>query len=122
MRQLNRWVRSLHGGRNELDASTVQLMRTDTTTYNPQYGLGTLHVENLGYGHNGATHGNLSLMLYDPESAVSVIVFLPLWDLSEGLESFLKVFNVLDCAGWRAHEVFGLDGQPDTATCPDRRP
>jgi D-alanyl-D-alanine carboxypeptidase len=118
MRELNRWVRSVHAARNVLSPDTVALMHDDLSPGNPEYGLGTIRVENLGFGHNGATLGNLSLMLYDPATDVSVIVLLPLWDLSEGTTSFLKVFNVLECAGWAARQALGYTGKPATASCP----
>ncbi|WP_162241830.1 serine hydrolase [Pseudorhodoferax sp. Leaf267] len=118
MRALNRWVRTVQTGRNVLSAETVATMRDDLSPGNPAYGLGTLRVENLGFGHNGATLGNLSLMLYDPAQNVSVVVYIPLWDLSDGRTSFLKVFNALECAGWRAREAFGYPGRPASAVCP----
>ena len=118
MRDLNRWVRSIHGARNVLSRETVALMQTDVSPGNPGYGLGTIRLENLGYGHNGATVGNLSLMMHDPTLDVSVVVMLPMWDLSEGSTSFLKVFNTLDCAGWIAREVLGYPGRPASASCP----
>lgn len=118
MRELNRWVRSLHSGRNVLKPAIVGLMHDDVSSANPTYALGTFKVQNLGYGHNGATLGNLSEMLYDPETGVSVVVYLPLWDLTEGATSFLKVFNALNCTGWIAREALGYSGRPATATCP----
>lgn len=119
MRQLNTWVRTLHSGRHVLSAQTLALMHDDSSAGNPAYALGTIRFENLGFGHNGATHGNLSQMVYDPAQQVSVIVYLPLWDLRDGLTSFLKTFDVLNCAGWRARAALGYPGKPASATCAD---
>lgn len=118
MRELARWVRSVQSGRNALSPGTVATMRNDTAPGNPDYALGTIRVENLGYGHNGATLGNLSLMLHDPVLDVSVVVMVPMWDLSDGRTSFLKVFNTLTCTGWAAREALGYPGRPASASCP----
>lgn len=117
MRQLERWVRSVHGGENALSPETVALMHEDRSTGNPDYGLGTFEVENLGFGHNGATLGNLSQMLYDPATGVSVVVYLPLWDLTRGQDSFMNTFRALSCTGWRAREALGYSGRPSSAEC-----
>ena len=118
LRMLNRWVRSLFDGDSALTPASVALMKHDTSTANPQYALGTFRVENLGYGHNGATNGTLSQMTYDPDTQVSVVVLLPMWDLSDGDESFVKVFNMLNCASWDARRARGYPGRPVTASCP----
>jgi D-alanyl-D-alanine carboxypeptidase len=118
LRILNRWVRSLFGGDNALTPASVALMKHDTSAANPHYALGTFRVENLGYGHNGATNGTLSQMAYDLDRQVSVVVLLPMWDLSEGEASFLKVFNTLNCASWDAREALGYSGRPASANCP----
>lgn len=118
MRLLNRWVRSVHSGQNVLSPATVKLMHDDVSAANPTYALGTFRTENLGYGHNGATLGNLSQMMYDPETQISVVVYVPMWDLREGSTSFLKVFDMLNCTGWVAREALGYAGRPASANCP----
>jgi len=82
MTMLSDYIRSLMKGDNVLYASSAELMRTNkgpATTSG--YGLGCSNFPGIGYGHNGATEGYLSLMAYDPASDVSVIVLLPFWDL-----------------------------------------
>lgn len=82
MVMLTDYIRSLMKGENVLYASSAELMRTNkgpATTSG--YGLGCSNFQGIGYGHNGATEGYLSLMAYDPKSDVSVIVLLPFWDL-----------------------------------------
>ena len=93
MRQLSTWVRTVQSGRHGLSAQTLALMRDDGAAANPAFGLGTMRFENLGFGHTGATLGNLSLMAYDPAQQVSVVVYLPLWDLRDGLTSFQKTYD-----------------------------
>ena len=118
LRQLNRWVRSVFGGTNVLSTDAVNRMKSDGSATRPDYALGTFRVENLGYGHNGATHGTLSQMVHDPERQVSVVVMLPMWDLSEGVDSFMKVYSALNCTSWDARQALGHPGRPAAATCP----
>jgi D-alanyl-D-alanine carboxypeptidase len=82
MAMLSEYIRTLMKGENVLYASSAELMRTNTGTATTNgYGLGCSYFQGIGYGHNGATEGYLSMMAYDPKSDVSVIVLLPFWDL-----------------------------------------
>ncbi len=60
----------------------------------------------------------MSFMAYDPQTDVSVIVLLPMWDESQGLDSFYQSYNTLYCNGWAARELLGYPGRPDYAACP----
>lgn len=82
MLMLSQYIRSIMKGENVLYASSAELMRTNTGSKTTNgYGLGCSYFQGIGYGHNGATEGYLSMMAYDPKSDVSVIVLLPFWDL-----------------------------------------
>lgn len=117
MLALNQWVRTLYQGQNVLDLENADLMMMDTTSANPNYGLGTTHVPNLGYGHSGARVGYLAQATYDPELEVSVVVMMPMWD--ESSESgWTNTLSTLNCAGWKARAVFGYPSKPDDQTCP----
>lgn len=113
MAGLNTYIRSLMRGENVLSPSTVQLMQTDirVTPTNTNYGLGCIRFNNLGYGHNGAIGGYLSLMAYDPATQVSVVAMLPLWDLSigkgEDSVSFLACFQHMYYAAYAAKGALG---------------
>jgi len=109
---LNTYIRSLMKGANVLNASTVNLMKTDISPGSTVYGLGCSYFANLGYGHNGATHGYLSLMVYDPTIDVSLIVLLPVWDLTNGMTSFMECFNAVSGAGYAARTALGYSGKP----------
>lgn len=111
MRQINKYIRTLMKGANVLTADNVALMLTDIAPGKADYSLGCIHVENLGVGHNGATHGYLSLMLYDPGYDVSVVVMMPMWDESK-VDFFMNCFNTLNYAGWAAREALGYPGKP----------
>jgi len=110
---LHTYIRTLMQGENVLSPTTVQLMQTDVSVANPDYGLGCLNKENIGYGHNGARIGNLSFMAYDPDDDVSIAVSLPLWDLTEGMDSFLKCFSAMYDAAYAARQELGYPGKPE---------
>jgi len=113
MSQVNRYIRSLMRGQNVLQEETVYLMQHDVSESNPSYALGCSYRKNLGYGHNGARVGNFSLMAYNPDTEVSVVVYLPLWDLSNGNESLMECFNAIYDAAYAALETLGYPGKPD---------
>ena len=77
-----RWVKRLITGEAGLNAVSVQAMKTATPqSGTSNYGLGIFYTAGLGYGHNGAVSGYLSQMLYDPDSAVTTIVYFNVWDV-----------------------------------------
>jgi D-alanyl-D-alanine carboxypeptidase len=94
-------------GDNVLYASSAELMRTNkgAATTNG-YGLGCSNFQGIGYGHNGATEGYLSMMAYDPKSDVSVIVLLPFWDLSS-TSKFERCLNTLNTTAIEAKRTLG---------------
>ncbi|UFH57238.1 serine hydrolase [Spirosoma sp. KNUC1025] len=107
MAALNTYLRSLMKSQNVLMPQTVKVMQTDD--------LGGFFVKNLGYGKNGARIGNLSLMMYDPLTDVSVVTYLPLWDYTQGPEgatSFLKCFHAITDAAYAARTALGYPGKP----------
>lgn len=107
MAGLNTFVRTLMRGENVLQAQTVKLMQTDVSVKNSKYGLGAEWFNNLGYGHNGAIAGYLSVMTYDPGTDVSVIALLPLWDFSKGIDSFDTCFFHMYYAAYAAKGALG---------------
>lgn len=107
MAGLNTYIRTLMRSENVLQSSTVKLMQTDVSVGNPKYGLGAEWFDNVGYGHNGAIAGYLSLMTYDPATDVSVIALLPLWDFSKGEASFDTCFFHMYYAAYAAKGALG---------------
>ncbi|RAJ93272.1 D-alanyl-D-alanine carboxypeptidase [Larkinella arboricola] len=115
MASLNTYVRSLMRGENVLQPQTVKLLQTDVSVARPTYGLGTSLFPNLGYGHNGAIAGYLTLMVYDPITEVSLVAMLPFWDLTQGVQgdtSFGKCFNAMYNAAYAARAALGYPGKP----------
>jgi D-alanyl-D-alanine carboxypeptidase len=113
MEHLNKYIRTLMKGENILSKETVQMMQhTPGPEAGNPYSLGCTLFPNLGYGHNGATNGYLNLVCYDPLTDVSIVVMLPLWDLSRGNASFINCIKAMSEAGWAAREVLGYPGKP----------
>ncbi|ASK31684.1 hypothetical protein CEY12_16885 [Chryseobacterium sp. T16E-39] len=105
MVMLSDYIRSIMKGQNVLNASSVEQMKTSkgpATTSG--YGLGCSYVPGVGYGHNGATEGYLSTMLYDPETDVSVVVLLPFWDL-RNMDNFTKCLSTLNTTALEAKKA-----------------
>ena len=62
------------------NAASVEAMKTLTSQSGGNYGLGIIYSSGLGYGHNGAHNGYLSLMVYDPSVDVTTILYFNVWD------------------------------------------
>lgn len=75
-----RWVRRLMRGEAGPNAASVEAMKTMTPQSGTKYGLGIFYISGLGYGHNGAHNGYLSLMVYDPSVDVTTILYFNVWD------------------------------------------
>ena len=112
MDDLNNFIRSLMKGNNVLEPATVSIMQNDVSSNNSDYALGCTYRENFGYGHNGAKIGYLDVMAYDPETDVSLVVMLPLWDLRNDMQSFGICFNAIYDAGYAARSALGYPGKP----------
>ncbi|KMQ68121.1 hypothetical protein ACM39_09710 [Chryseobacterium sp. FH2] len=107
MEMLTDYIRTLMKGENVLAYSTIQQMKNSkgaATTNN--YALGCSYFPGIGYGHNGATEGYLSLMTYDPDTDVSIIVLFPFWDLRSEV-NFNKCIETLNITGLEAKKALG---------------
>ena len=112
MEQLNLRIRTLMKGQNILKPATVELMKNDISPGTDNYALGCTYTRNLGYGHNGARIGYLSVMAYDPLTDVSVVSMINLIDLRKGTESFVKCYQSMYDAAYAAREALGYPGKP----------
>jgi len=111
---LNKYVRTLMTGNNILNTSTVTLMQTDyspDTSGHSNYALGCITTPNLGFGHNGEIRGYLSIMAYDPEHDVSIIVLMNVMDYINH-EDYITNFKGMYSAAWKAREILGYPGNP----------
>ncbi len=75
--ELALWLSLLLSGRAGLAPGTVALMTdiSPTGEMHVWYGLGITYTEGLGYGHNGAHAGYMTVARYDPDEEVTVVVF-----------------------------------------------
>lgn len=108
MSNLNTYIRTLMKGENVLSLASVEMMKHDVSTASPTYGLGCFYTENLGYGHNGARVGNLSLMMYDPELDISLITYISAIDDVD----FLKTYYAITDVAYAVREAMGYPGKP----------
>lgn len=111
MKDLATYIRSLMKAESVLNAQSVELMKNKkgpaTTLADNNYALGCFHLENVGYGHNGATEGYLSLMMHDPQTDVTTIVLLPFWDLRNGGQHFKECMLAMNKAGVESKKILG---------------
>ena len=74
---LCKWVRLLYSGQAGVNSGLVAQMTDIKPTGEEHivYGLGTEYVDGLGFGHNGAYAGYLTVMRYDKENDVAIVIF-----------------------------------------------
>jgi len=109
--EMNTYIRTLMTGQNVLEPATVTLMQTDVSPGNPGYGLGCTHTTNIGYGHNGCIRGYFTIMAYDPDHDLSMIVLMPTVDMTTEAIFYTSFMGMYDAA-WKAREVLGYPGKP----------
>ncbi len=108
MKNLNTYIRTLMKGENVLTTASVEMMKHDVSTASPTYGLGCFYNENLGYGHNGARVGNMTLMMYDPELDISLITYISAIDEVDFLITYFAITDV----AYAVREAMGYPGKP----------
>lgn len=108
MRNLNTYIRTLMKGENMLSPASIEMMKNEVSTANPTYALGCTFKENLGYGHNGARIGNLSLMVYDPEYDISIVSYISAFDLDNFMATFYAIYDV----AYATRATLGYPGKP----------
>jgi D-alanyl-D-alanine carboxypeptidase len=101
------WVRSLIRGEAGISKEFVDMMKCKPEEGTSScYGMGILFFEGLGYGHNGAHEGYMSLMLYNPDDDVALVVFFGVLD-GDHLDNQLHFINEV---GSEARKVLGYQG------------
>ncbi len=83
-------------------------MKNDVSAAEPNYGLGCFYKENLGYGHNGARIGNLSLMVYDPVYDISIVSYISAIDIN----NFMATYYAINDVAYAVRETLGYPGSP----------
>ncbi|MFK5855581.1 MAG: serine hydrolase domain-containing protein [Bacteroidota bacterium] len=113
-KDLNTYIRALMTGNNVLDSETVTLMQTDyspDTSGHSNYALGCINITNIGFGHNGEIRGYLSIMAYDPQYDVSIIVLMNAVDYVNHDDYITNLKGMYEGA-WKAREILGYPGKP----------
>ena len=98
------WVRSLIRGEAGVNKEYIDMMKCQPEEGTSScYGMGILCIKGLGYGHNGGTEGYISLMLYDPNVDVALVVF---FGVSNG-DHVIEQFHFINEVGSEARKVLG---------------
>lgn len=88
---LSLFIKKLLTGKGVLNHYTVNTLMMNCLPQGSNsaggYGCGLEYMNNLGYGHNGATAGYLSYMIYDPELDLTIVVYTNAWDMTNNMES-----------------------------------
>ena len=108
--ELASFLRRLLKGEGPLSLHTVNgIMMNYISTSNVGvggYGCGLSYTNNLGYGHTGAHEGYLSLMVYDPDNDISIVLFTNVWNLNDGMESLIdQLNNMLESTAYKAKTI-----------------
>ncbi|PIS18981.1 MAG: hypothetical protein COW19_10930 [Zetaproteobacteria bacterium CG12_big_fil_rev_8_21_14_0_65_55_1124] len=101
---LARWVKLLVTGHSGVTKPYADMMLACGRQGKDCYGLGVFYRKNLGYGHNGAHQGYLSLMLYNPDDDVALIVFSTIVDSDHLKDEMTVQMRVAS----RARQILGF--------------
>ena len=74
------WVKRLLTGNAGISPVGVNMMKTLSAASGYTCGLGITYEKGLGYGKDGAHNGFLSLMLYDPDDDVTMVIYFNILD------------------------------------------
>ncbi len=90
------WAKLLYSAKAGINQTYVDLMKEVTPTGEEHgfYGLGTTYTEGLGYGHNGAHIGYLTVMRYDPATEVTVVMFVSVLDADDTYQEIYFMYNL----------------------------
>jgi len=93
---LANWARLLYTGQAGINQEMAAMMMDvhDTGEQHGNYGLGCTYTEGLGYGHNGAHVGYMTLVRYNPDNGVAVAVFCSVLDVAN-LQGQQDVINAV---------------------------
>ncbi len=111
---LSRWIKLLLSGEAGLDTEVVQEMMNvqPTGEHHVWYGLGITYTSGLGFGHNGAHIGYMTILRYDPADSVTVVMMASFL----APEYFQRQGDMLIELALKAKEACGYD------VCRDEQP
>ena len=79
------WFKNNMIGNGALSLNTIQKFYS-----NSEYTFGTENIGSLGVGHSGARAGNLCFVIYNKATDVSIVGYLPFWDLTDEKNSLIN--------------------------------
>lgn len=91
------WLLKWQKGQAGLNLDTVLAMRQSSEPGH-FYGLGTYYIDGLGYGHDGALAGYLTLMFYDPSCDYGFVILCNVWSYRSEEQFFSQMRAVYDIA------------------------
>jgi D-alanyl-D-alanine carboxypeptidase len=102
---LAKWAELLYSAKAGLNQTYVDQMKDVKPTGEEHvlYGLGTTYTDGLGYGHNGAHIGYLTVMRYDPTTNVTVVIFVSVLNADDPLGELNLMYDV----GLSAKQLMG---------------
>jgi len=86
------WFRANMKGNGVLKLNTLQLISTPFVPdfSGSEYTFGTQIIGNLGIGHAGDRVGNSCFIAYDKATDISILGYIPFWDLTDGQNSLVN--------------------------------
>lgn len=92
LKAVHDWVRKTLKAQGALTTQTIQLMNTPfVPDYSgEQYTFGYQDFGSIGRGHSGARAGNLCIAAYNPANDVSVLGYLPFWDIRDDINTVIN--------------------------------
>jgi len=99
------WGALLLSGNAGLNQDQVDLMTQYKATgdNHKYYGLGCIYTPGLGYGHNGGIEGTLTVLRYNPDDKVTVLIFSSVFNNND----FWGQGKFLYKVGFAARDVLG---------------
>lgn len=83
---ITRWMKLLLTGNAGVDMTNVDLMKQYIPTGGGGtggYGLGISYMPGLGFGHNGAHESYLTILTYNPDNGLTILVGCNFWDFPD---------------------------------------
>ncbi|MDT3738389.1 MAG: serine hydrolase domain-containing protein [Candidatus Kapabacteria bacterium] len=107
---LSKFLRTLLSGKSLLSPHTVNSVMMNclptSSKSSGKYGCGLTYTQNLGYGHNGAHEGYLSMMVYDPQIDLTIVIFTNTWNMKDGMNSLVyQLSEFLESTAYKAKEI-----------------
>lgn len=105
---LTNWVKLLFGGETGLSPNSLAMMMDVEPTYEQHqyYGLGCQYTPGLGYGHNGGHIGYMTVMRYDPEHDLAIVISSSVLQAENLQEQLALLYDI----GFSAREILGYPG------------